>query len=57
MLNRINQTGGRCCVDAQISGAPSAVFSASYSSAISHPLSVLGGSAASTRHHLPSTRH
>ena len=28
MLNRINQTGGRCCVGAQISDAPSAVLSA-----------------------------
>jgi hypothetical protein len=49
MNNGINQTGGRCSVGALASGAESPVLSAfSSSSAIRHPLSVLGGSAALT---------
>ena len=47
MNNGIDQTGGRCSVGAQASGAESAVPSAfSSSSAISYPPSVLGGFAA-----------
>ena len=49
MNNGIDQTGGRCSVGAQASGAESAVPSAFSSSAISYPRSALGGFAVSTR--------